>query len=250
MTRDGAVEQNRTTGATKRISGRDTDAVFSKPQEVHAPLIQPEQPRQSSRLQFSGEERADHALSRYIRKSDAAADKLDAARDKLPKQKKPVIQRTFDEQSGKSKVRLCFEDSGKKPVGKMHHNPVDRPARELGGAIHSEIHKVEHENASVEGAHKAEQLVERGGGYAVRKMKDGYRSHKLKPYRAAAKAEEAATKANVNALYQKALRDNPQLAGANPLSKAFQKRKIRRDYAKAVRNGTVRGARGVSPPRT
>jgi hypothetical protein len=302
MTRDGAALENRTTGATERISGRDTDAVFSKPQDVHAPLIQPEQllkppvplphgsgeqdtgaadrvfdrldtehtrhknkkavkkanelirqqaqepeqPRQSSRLQFTGEERADPNLARHIRKSDKAADRLDAARDKLPKQKKPHIQRTFDEQSGKSKVRLRFEDTGKKPVGKMHHNPIDRPARELGGAVHSEIHRVEHENAGVEGAHKAEQLAERGGGYAVRKVKEGYRSHKMKPYRAAAKAEQTATKANVNALYQKALRDNPQLAGANPLSKFMQKQKIRRDYAKAVRNGTIRGARGAA----
>ena len=128
----------------------------------------------------------------------------------------------------------------------MRHNPVDRPARELGGAVHGEIHRVEHENAAVEGAHKAEQLGERAGGYAVRKVKEGYRSHKLKPYRAAAKAEDAAFKANINVRYGQALRDNPQLAGANPLSKALQKRKIRKEYAKAVRSGTARGAHGAA----
>ena len=306
MTRDGAFEENRTTGTAERISQRDTEPVFSKPQDAAQPLTpEPEQllkpplpltqggakqdegtaervfdrldtehtrhknkktvkkanelirqqsrepepgqlSRQSSRLQFTDEERADPALSKYIRKSDAAADKLDAARAKIPKQKKPVLERTFDEPTGKSKVRLRFEDTGKKPVGKMRHNPVDRPARELGGAVHGEIHRVEHENAAVEGAHKAEQLGERAGGYAVRKVKEGYRSHKLKPYRAAAKAEDAAFKANINVRYGQALRDNPQLAGANPLSKALQKRKIRKEYAKAVRSGTARGAHGAA----
>ena len=48
-----------------------------------------------------------------------------------------------------------------------------------------------------------------------RKLKQGYRSHKLKPYREAAKAEKAAFKANVNFQYHKALHDNPQLT-SNP----------------------------------
>ncbi|MGL5514371.1 MAG: CD1108 family mobile element protein [Sporomusa sp.] len=202
-----------------------------------------QKPRETSRLQFSDEERADPALDKYIRKSDKAADKLDAARAKIPKQQKPVVKRTFDEATGKSKVRLQFEESDKKPVGKLKGKPLDRPLREAGNVVHGEIHKVESENAAVEGAHKAEKLGEHAGGYAKRKIKEGYRSHKLKPYRAAAKAEEAATKANVNALYQKYLRDNPQLANGNPVSKYIQKQKIRRDYAKAVRQGTVQGAK-------
>jgi len=193
---------------------------------------------QSSRLQFTDEERADPALSKHIRKSDKAADKLDAARAKIPKQKKPVIERTFDEQQGKSKVRLRFEETDKPVNGKMKHNPFDRPMREIGVAAHGEIHQVEKDNSGVEGAHKTEQLAERTAG----RLQHGYRRRKLKPYRAAVKAEKTAAKANVNALYQRNLRENPQLAGANPLSKAWQKRKIRKDYAKAVRNGTVQGA--------
>ena len=194
-------------------------------------------------MQFTDEERDDPALSKHIRKSDAAADRLDRARSKIPKQRTPVLERTFDEPTGKSKVRLRFEEKDKMPVGKLKGNPADRPLREAGNAIHGEIHKVESENAGVEGAHKAEKLGERAGGYAVRKVKEGYRSHKMKPYRAAAKAEDKAFKANVNVRYQKALRDNPQLANANPLSKALQKRKIRKDYAKSIRQGTTQGAK-------
>ena len=200
----------------------------------------------SSRLQFTDEERTDPKLSKHIHKSDRAADKLDAARGKIPKQRKPHIERAFDEKSGKSKARLRFEETDKPVNGKMKHNVASRPAQELGVAVHSEIHKVEHENAGVEGAHKAEQLVERTGGYASRKIKEGYRRHKLQPYRAAAKAEKQAFKANVNVRYQQSLKNNPELAAGNPLSKALQKRKIRKEYAKAVRNGTAKGVKNTA----
>lgn len=200
-------------------------------------------PHKSSRLQFSDDERADPNFNKYARKSDKAADRLDKARDKIPKQKKPVIKRTIDEQTGKAKMRLQFEKVDKKPIGKLKQNPLDRPLSEASNTFHGEIHKVEGENAGVEGTHKAEKLGERAGGYASRKIKEGYRNQKMKPYRAAAKAEQRATKANVNALYQRHLRENPQLASANPLSKALQKRKISKDYAKAVRQGAVKGAK-------
>ena len=64
----------------------------------------------------------------------------------------------------------------------------------------------------------------------------GYHSHKLKPYRAAAKAEKAAFKANVDFQYHKALHDNPQIA-STPLSRFMQKQQIKRQYAKAAKKG-------------
>ena len=75
-----------------------------------------------------------------------------------------------------------------------------------------------------------------GGG------RPGYRSHKLKPYRAAAKAEKAAQKANANYLYQKALHDNPQIAASNPFSRYMQKQRIKKQYAKTVK---AQGAKSV-----
>ena len=47
-------------------------------------------------------------------------------------------------------------------------------------------------NVGVESAHKSEEAVETGA-YLVR---EGYRSHKLKPYRKAAQAERQLEKAN------------------------------------------------------
>lgn len=264
MTRDGMVQTNKATGEQTRISQREKDADFSgdaaesvtgaaldraaleagrhkakkrqkkakKASKKAKDAIRQETPR----LQFTEEERSDPALKKYAKKSEKAADKLEAARANIPKQKRLKTARRFDEATGRAKVRLYFEETDKPPKGKLSHSPADRPLREAAAALHGKIHEVEKENSGVEGTHKAEKLAEKAGGYAKRKLKEGYRSHKLKPYREAAKAETAAQKANTAYLYQKTLRENPELA-ASPLSRFYQKRKIKQQYAKDLRAG-------------
>ena len=53
------------------------------------------------RLQFSEAERATPELQKAIKKSDKAADRLDAARAAIPKQTKIKKERVFDEAKGK-----------------------------------------------------------------------------------------------------------------------------------------------------
>ena len=299
MTRDGLIEVNETKETAERVSRREQEADFSKPQEQPAPQaaqeaaaqnvaelppvspdasplpLAPELPHRqdtataervmervgaaqtrkaskkaaqkaqrdatvkekSSRLQFTEEELSTPELETYIRKSDKAADRLDAAKAAIPKEKKLVGERTFDEATGKAKTRLRFTEQ-EKPIngGKAHPNPLSRPAQEAGIFVHNKIHSVEKDNSGVEGAHKSEELAEKGAKYGTRKIREGYRSHKLKPYRAAAKAEKAAEKANVNYLYHKTLHENPQLT-SNPLSRFMQKQQIKRQYAKAAKTG-------------
>ena len=198
----------------------------------------------TSRLQFTAEELSNPELEAYIRKSQKAADNLDAARAALPKEKVIVKERVFDEAAGKGKTRLHFEEREKPmPNGKHHKNPFSRPAQEAGIFVHNKIHEVEKDNSGVEGAHKTEEVTERGAKYGARKIREGYHRHKLKPYRAAAKAEKAAFKANVEFQYQKLLQENPQLAASNPLSRYWQKQQIKKQYAKAVRTGGVKSAK-------
>ena len=198
----------------------------------------------SSRLQFTDEERAAPELEKYIKKSDKAADRLDKAKAAIPKEKKLVKERTFDETTGKGKTRLHFEEKDKPPGFKEKHNPLSRPAQEAGIFVHNKIHSVEKDNSGVEGAHKSEEAAERGLKYGARKIKQGYRSHKLKPYREAAKAEKAAFRANVDFQYHKTLHENPQLT-SNPISRFWQKQKIKRQYAKEARN-TAKGIKGAA----
>ena len=198
----------------------------------------------TSRLQFTEEERATPELQKAIRKSERAADRLEEARAAIPKKKVLTKERTFDEAAGKGKTRLCFEEKEKPiPGGRQQHNPLSRPVQEVGVFVHNKIHSVEKDNSGVEGAHKSEELAERGIRAGARQLRKSRRSRKLKPYRAAAKAEKAAFKANADFQYQKALHDNPQLAASNPVSRFWQKQQIKRQYAKAVRTGGAKSAR-------
>lgn len=198
----------------------------------------------TSRLQFTEEERATPELQKAIRKSERAADRLDEARAAIPKKKVLTKERTFDEATGKGKTRLRFEEKEKPiPGGRQQHNPLSRPVQEVGVFVHNKIHSVEKDNSGVEGAHKSEELAERGIRAGARQVRKSRRSRKLKPYRAAAKAEKAAFKANADFQYQKALHDNPQLAASNPVSRFWQKQQIKRQYAKTVRTGGAKSAR-------
>ena len=236
------------TGTAERVMERIDAAHTRKASKKAARKAQEEAAAQtkSSRLQFTEEELSAPELEKYIEKSNRAADRLDAAKAAIPKQKKLVKERTFDEATGKAKTRLHFEEREKPmPGSKAHRNPLSRPAQEAGVFVHNKVHSVEKDNSGVEGAHKSEELAEKGVKYGARKVKQGYRSHKLKPYREAAKAEKAAFKANVNFQYHKTLHDNPQLT-SNPLSRFWQKQQIKKQYAKAARAGSAKGIKAAA----
>lgn len=185
----------------------------------------------------------------YIRKADQKADKLDAARDAIPKKRIVVKETVYDEATGKTKNALRFEQQDKGP-SKLKPNPAGRPVSEALLFAHGKIHEVEHENVGVEGGHKGEELAERQTGRAIR---SSIRHHKLKPYRAAEKAERQALAANAEYFYQKSLRDNPEIAQAatNPVSRFWQKQQIKRQYAKAARTaGQTAGAAAQGAAKT
>ena len=183
--------------------------------------------RKEPRLHFTDEERSDPALEKPIRKADRAAAKADRAQAKIPK--KQVRQKTVDPKTGKVTTKLVLEDK-KKPPSKLSHAVRDAPGDAALGKLHKEIRETEQDNVGVESAHKSEETAETG----VRLVREGYRSHKLKPYRKAAQAEQKLEKANVNALFQKSLRENPQLT-SNPFSRWQQKQTIKKEYAAAKR---------------
>lgn len=185
------------------------------------------------RLRFTREEQTDPALEKPIRRAQKAAVRADKAQARIPKKK--VRQTVIDPDTGKKTTKLTFEEQAK-PPSKLSHAVRGAPANALLAGAHKEIRKSEQDNVGVEGAHKTEQAVE----VSARLVREGYRSHKLKPYREAARAEQKLEKANINALYQKSLAENPQLA-SNPLSRWQQKQAIKKEYAAAKRAGQTAG---------
>ena len=264
MTRAGLTLDNQTTGESMNISSREAEPEYTaKPDGTaekaleravdirdrhkakqaarHGERMAKEASGPASRLQFTAEERASPELAPYIKQAEKRADRLDAAKSALP-QKRVIAKATvYDEAKGKTRSKLHFEKVEKHPP-KLKPNPASRPVQEAGLYLHGKIHEVEQENVGVEGGHKAEELAERQAGKALRNAR---RRHKLKPYRAAAKAERKSMAANAEFVYQKSLRDNPELAQAvtNPISRLWQKQHIKREYAKAAR-AAGRGAAG------
>ena len=264
MTHDGAVTENLATGEVERISSREEETHFNPQEETvsftetatkeaaHAHTRHRERKaakkdaaavqkgsearqRPSSRLQFTNEERADPALRKYIERSDRAADKLDAAKAKIPTKTVKVKERVFDETTGKGKPSIRFEEVEKKPNGKLRHNPLGRPAQEITLAAHNKVHEVEQENVGVEAGHKTEELAEQGVLHAGNRVRQALHHHETKPWRDAAKAEQAANKANAEVLHQKTVQNDPSLAASNPVSRYLQKKRIQRQYVKQAR---------------
>ncbi len=142
-------------------------------------------------------------------------EKLDAARKKLAKQK-PL-----------------------KPKG-----PVRRVAgvagRGVHGFVHGKIYEVEHENVGTEGAHRTELAGETVLRHGTRFVKKQVREH---PARAVRRAESRHTKATADYYYRKTVEEHPEMQDGGALSRYLQKQKIKRQYAKQVREAAKQGGK-------
>ena len=188
--------------------------------------------KRSPRLQFTEEERSAPELRKAVSKADKAADKLDKAEAKIPKKTVKVKERVVDSQ-GRVTTRLHFEEvDKKKPPSKLSHAVTAAPANMVLATAHHRIRETEEDNVGTESAHKMEEVAEGG----VRTVSSAHCSHKLKPYRNAARAEAKADKANLKALNKQSKNQNPQFS-SNPYSRWQQKRAIKKEYMAAKKSG-------------
>ena len=186
-------------------------------------------------------------LDRKAAKSGAKADKYEKKRDKShakqPARKKQVKERYFDEATGKAKTRLRHETETI-PINEAKWNKPKKKSlpRKAAGAVatagvnklHSKVYEVEHENVGTQAAHQAELIGESAYRGGKKLTHSAYRFARNTPYRREAKFNGKSIKARSKQEYQKALRDNPKLRG-NPISRFWQKRKIRKQYADSIK---------------
>ena len=186
--------------------------------------------KREPRLQFSDADLAEPKLEKPIKRVKKAEAKADKAQAKIPKKTVVKKERGFDPATGKVKTQLRFEEvDKKKPPSKLTHAVRDAPANLVLSQVHREVAQSEDDNVGVEAAHKVEQTVESGG----RLVQSAHRTHQLKPYRAAIRAERKLEQANIDALQKKAEIDSPT---SNPVSKWQQKQAIKKQYAAAKHN--------------
>ena len=142
-------------------------------------------------------------------------EKLDTAREKLAKQKPP-----------------------KKP------GAVKRLAHTAGhgvhGFVHGKLYEVEHENVGTEGAHRSELAAESVYRFGRRKLRKAIREH---PAKAVERAESKHIKATADYYYRKTVEEHPEMQKGGALSRYLQKQKIKRQYAKQVREAAKQGGK-------
>ena len=148
-------------------------------------------------------------------------EKLDAAREKLAKQKPP-----------------------KKP------GAVKRLAHTAGhgvhGFLHGKLYEVEHENVGTEGAHRSELAAESVYRFGRRKLRKAIREH---PAKAVERAESKHIKATAGYYYRKTVEEHPEMQESGAVSRYLQKQKIKRQYAKQAREAarqTAKAAEGTA----
>lgn len=185
-------------------------------------------------------------MSDLEKKSERANERVEKAKEKLPKKKKIKKQRLYDEATGKSKTKLYFEEEVVQPKSK--ENVIVKTGTKAANAatlaanakVHGKISEVEDENLGVKSAHQSEMVAE-GTGRAI---KAGIKHHKEKPYDKVSKLEAKAEKVNTKLLFEKSLDENPDLKKSR-LSKYYQKKEIKKRYAAAYK-ATKNGAEAVA----
>ena len=197
--------------------------------------------KKTPRLQFTDAEQDGSRLKEHDRAKEREADRAAMRKDAPPKGRKKLKRRMIDQKSAagrkkkgksaagqktaKTEGQLQFEENRAKPPSKLSHAVKTAPVLAVSGRLHHEISEAEEDNIGLESAHRLEQTAETGVHLAERSR----RAHKLREYRAAEWAE-------IDALYQQALQDHPEL-GSNPLSRWQQRQAIKKQYAAAKRSG-------------
>ncbi len=189
---------------------------------------------------LDGDAPASRRIERLERKSQKAHERLDAAREKLPTKKVLKKERVFDEETGKGKTRLYFEDELKVPKGQSKLQfEADKTVRKVGdtlaSGIHGKIHEVEQENSGVEAAHKTEIAAES----VVRHYQHHTERSANKPFEKVSKLEQKAEAADRKLHFEKTVAENPEMKTSRAnMNKHYQKQHIKKEYAAARKAGT------------
>ena len=179
-------------------------------------------------------------IQRLEKKSEKAHERLDAARENLPTKKVLKKERVFDDEKGKAKTRLYFEDEIKLPKGQRKLQfEADKSVRKVGdtlaSGIHGKIHEVEHDNSAVEAAHRSEIVAET----AVRHYSHHKKSQANKPFEKVSKLEHEAQVADTKLHYEKTQQEHPEMKKQRPnMNKHYQKQNIKKEYAAARKSGS------------
>ena len=189
--------------------------------------------KRPTRLRFTEDDLASSQVRKAAVRADKAADKAEKAVDKLAsKQAKPKPKLKLEtDAAGSRKAKLRFE---KADLAEIERPSVAKHMASRGTAVtitskaHQAVSEYEDDNVGVQSTQEMAKAVE-STAYTV---DHAVYSHKLKAHDKADKLVQKSDKANVDVLYEKFKKDNPE-ANSNPFSRWQQKQAIKKEYAAA-----------------
>ena len=184
--------------------------------------------KRAPRLLFTEDELDTPELQKPIKKAEKAQKKLTKAEAKIPKRKILQKQRVYDPKENQVVTRLVFEETEKKRPSKLSHAVKASPINAVSAVSHSMVAEDSGDSASASVSHEVIGSAE-GSARTAASVR---RTLKDRPYARVLRAERAADRANLKALYKEAELKNPSW-GASPLSRFQQKRAIKKAYAEA-----------------
>lgn len=185
-----------------------------------------------TRLRFTEDELVDSHVKKAADRADKAADKAEKAVDKLSSKKKKTKLRMETDAANARKAKLRFDKAVTEDVPERPSRTKQFATRNAAVTVTLKVHQAvsqyEDDNVGVQSTQEMTKAVE-STAYTV---DHAVYSRKLKAYDKAEKLVQKSDKANVNALYEKFKKDNPDTS-SNPFSKWRQKQAIKKEYAAA-----------------
>ncbi len=224
-------------------------------------------PGKARRLHFTEDDLSDRDIRKAVRKAEKAADKADRANEKIPTKRRVRITRDSGGKASAVEERLSDKlrperQSSEAVKGKLRVEVTEVKAKRPGAAgrvlrnapaaalstarstVRDAVGRPEDDrdsNAGADALQSGESTARTAGSTAS----NGHYSHKLKQHDKAARLERKSDAANVDALFQKELRDNPG-SSSNPLSRWRQKQELKKRYLAAKSGGKSTASSGAA----
>ena len=143
------------------------------------------------------------------------------------KKKESAKTRQEAESAAKRKGKLKFETADGKKPDKPGRKVIHAPADMASVKVHQLVHASNEDNNT--GVQSAE-FAEGAGETSLHAASNAKYSHKLHKYKKAERLEKKADKTQIEELFQKSLKENPE-AASNVFSRWRQKQEIKKEYA-------------------
>ncbi len=211
------------------------------------------------RLHFTEDELSDRDVRRAAKKAEKAADRADAAQEKLPTRRRvritrgsgraeAVEERLSDKlrperqsaEAVKGKLRVEVTEARARKPGAAGRAVVNAPAAALATArntVRDAVGRPDNDNdgnSGVDALQNGESTARTAGNAA----NNSHYSRKLKQYDKAEKLGRKSDNANVEALYQRERHNSPDMS-SNPISRWRQKQELKKRYMEPTAGGNA-----------